>query len=55
MRRDSESYCFPNQRVAEIAVETVRQYKSETGSGMKVIFNVFKDLDKEIYRVLLEG
>lgn len=46
---------FPNQRAAEIAVETVRQYKSETGSGMKVIFNVFKDLDKEIYQALLEG
>ena len=44
---------FPNQRAAEIAVETVRKFKAETGSEMKVIFNVFKDLDLEIYRRLL--
>ena len=44
---------FPNQRAAEIAVETVRKYKAESGSEMKVIFNVFKDLDLEIYRRLL--
>ena len=44
---------FPNQRAAEIAVETVRKFKAGTGSEMKVIFNVFKDLDLEIYRRLL--
>ena len=44
---------FPNQRAAEIAVDTVQKYKAETGSRMKVIFNVFKDLDYEIYRELL--
>ena len=44
---------FPNERAAEIAVETVRRYKTETGSGMKVIFNVFKDTDREIYERLL--
>ena len=44
---------FPNQRAAEIAVETVGQFKAETVSEMKVIFNVFKDLDLEIYRQLL--
>ena len=44
---------FPNQRAAEIAVETVKRYKAETQSEMKVIFNVFKDLDLEIYRRLL--
>ena len=44
---------FPNERAAEIAVETVRRYKAETGSGMKVIFNVFKDTDREIYERLL--
>ena len=44
---------FPNQRAAEIAVETVRQYQAETGNKMKVIFNVFKDLDLAIYRRLL--
>lgn len=40
---------FPNQRAAEIAVETVRAYQGK----IKVIFNVFKDLDKQIYRQLL--
>lgn len=44
---------FPNARAAEIAVETVRRYKNETESGMKVIFNVFKDLDRELYERLL--
>ena len=44
---------FPNERAAEIAVETVQRYKAETGSGMKVIFNVFKDLDRELYGRLL--
>ena len=44
---------FPNERAAEIAVETIRRYKSETGSQIKVIFNVFKDTDKRIYERLL--
>ncbi|MGN0774256.1 MAG: protein-ADP-ribose hydrolase [Candidatus Ventricola sp.] len=44
---------FPNRRAAEIAVRTVRRYKAETGSRMKVVFNVFKDLDLGIYRQLL--
>ena len=45
---------FPNKRAAELAVQTVRQYRSETGSDIKVIFNVFKDLDDMIYRAILE-
>ena len=44
---------FPPQRAAEIAVATVRGWLEETGSGMKVIFNVFKDSDWEIYDRLL--
>lgn len=44
---------FPNERAAEIAVETVRRCKVETGSKIKVVFNVFKDLDKTIYERLL--
>ena len=40
---------------AETAVETVRRYKAESNSAMKVIFNVFKDTDREIYRRLLAG
>ncbi|MCD8189130.1 MAG: protein-ADP-ribose hydrolase [Clostridiales bacterium] len=45
---------FPNDRAAEIAVQTVKAYKTSTGSRIKVIFNVFKDLDLEIYRGLLK-
>mgnify|MGYP002770328453 FL=1 len=43
---------FPNQRAAEIAVETVQNYYKETGSRMKVVFNVFKDEDLAIYKKL---
>lgn len=46
-------FMFPNKRAAEIAVKTVKDYKKKTGSSIKVIFNVFKDLDEEIYRKLL--
>lgn len=44
---------FPNDKAAEIAVRTVKAYKERTGSDMEVIFNVFKDIDYEIYRNLL--
>ena len=42
---------FPNDRAAEIAVQTVREHKGE----IEVIFNVFKDTDYEIYRRLLRA
>ena len=45
---------FPNQRAAEIAVDTVKAWLAETGSQMKVAFNVYKDLDLEIYSELLQ-
>ena len=38
---------FPNGRAAEIAVNTVNEYKSKTNSSMEVIFNVFKKMDYE--------
>lgn len=44
---------FPNDKAAEIAVRTVKEYRRQTGSKMEVIFNVFKDLDREIYEKLL--
>ena len=46
-------FMFPNQRAAEIAVETVRKYLEETGSQIKVIFNVFKDIDLMFYKYYL--
>ncbi|WP_109077930.1 protein-ADP-ribose hydrolase [Aggregatibacter kilianii] len=45
---------FPNQEAAEIAVKTVRAFLVENPE-MCVIFNVFKDLDREIYQKLLAG
>ena len=46
---------FPNERAAEVAVEAVEQYKKETDSRIKVIFNVFKDTDRKIYERILGG
>ena len=41
---------FPNQRAAEIATATVRSWLSAHPDAMdRVIFNVFKDKDKEYY------
>lgn len=44
---------FPNQRAAEIAIHTVKEYILHTQSKMQVIFNVFKDEDLQIYQALL--
>lgn len=44
---------FPNDKAAQIAVNTVMDYKQKTDSRIKVIFNVFKNKDYEIYRKLL--
>ena len=46
-------FCFPNQEAAEIAVETVTDFLKTHSSIKKVIFNVFKDTDKQIYRSIL--
>ncbi|AWY44649.1 macro domain-containing protein [Glaesserella parasuis] len=43
---------FPNQEAAEIAVQTVKAFLADNPQ-MKVVFNVFKDVDLEIYRGLL--
>lgn len=44
---------FPNREAAEIAVKTVAGFLQHNTSIQKVIFNVFKDIDAEIYRDLL--
>ena len=44
---------FPNEQAAQIAVETVKQFMNRNTGVKKVIFNVFKDLDKAIYEKLL--
>ena len=62
-RLESVAFCcistgefrFPNQMAAEIAVKTVKDYLDENPdtSIKHVIFNVFKDIDKEIYEKVL--
>lgn len=44
---------FPHQEAAEIAVETVTAFLQGNASVRRVIFNVFKDGDAQIYRRLL--
>jgi len=46
-------FSFPQREAAQIAVETVKEYKEENRSNIKVIFNVFKDDDLSIYRNIL--
>ena len=46
---------FPNREAAEIAVKTVREFLTGNTTIERVIFNVFKDIDAEIYRRLLES
>ena len=44
---------FPNQEAAEIAVKTVTDFLQVPSSIQRLIFNVFQDTDKQIYRGLL--
>lgn len=47
-------FMFPSGRAAEIAVNTVKNWLDESGSDMKIVFNVFKDADFDIYYNILE-
>ena len=44
---------FPNEQAAEIAVRTVKNFMKKQTAVKKVIFNVYKDMDKKIYDRLL--
>ena len=44
---------FPNEAAARIAIRTVEAWQREHPNGLEVIFNVFKDVDYEIYKRLL--
>lgn len=46
-------FSFPNDKAAEIAVRTVRKFQRQAGRRLEVVFNVYKELDLEIYRELL--
>ena len=43
---------FPNREAAQIALETVAAFLRQD-PGLRVVFNVYKDLDLGIYRELL--
>ena len=44
---------FPGELAAQIAIQTVRAWQKQNPDKIEVIFNVFKDSDREIYRRLL--
>ena len=44
---------FPAEKAAEIAVKTVREWKTQTESTMKIVFNVFSEKDELIYQKIL--
>lgn len=46
-------FMFPNRPAAEIAIKTVKNFLKKDTSVEKVVFNVFKDNDEEIYAELL--
>lgn len=46
-------FCFPNEKAAEIAVQTVTDYRTKNQNAPEVVFNVYKDIDYEIYKRLL--
>lgn len=45
---------FPNEEAAEIAVKEVEEFLKKETSVKKVVFNVFKDIDRDIYTRLLK-
>lgn len=48
---------YPNREAAKVAIQAVRSFRREhpNQSQMKVVFNVFKTVDEQIYRDLLAG
>ncbi len=44
---------FPQERAAEIAVQTVREFLAKNKTDLRVVFNVFKDDDYRFYAKLL--
>lgn len=48
---------FPNDKAAQVAVQTVQEYLEETpdSSVKNVIFNVFKNEDLQIYERILRS
>ena len=59
---DSIAFCcistgefhFPNELAAKIAIDTVKEFINKNNTNIKVIFNVFKEEDYDIYYRLLK-
>lgn len=48
-------FCFPNEMAANIAVETVSEFLEEHSDKFdRIIFNVFKEIDLELYKNRLD-
>lgn len=47
-------FMFPQQRAAEIAIETVKDFLKEDDHFEKIVLNVYKDSDLRIYQKLLK-
>lgn len=48
-------FSFPRDEAAAIAVGAVKSWLMEKGGGMKIIFDVFLDKDREIYEEVLKN
>ena len=46
---------YPNREAAVIAVQTVQNYKRQAACPAKVVFNVFKDVDEQIYQSIFSS
>lgn len=46
---------FPNELASSIAVKAVRDFLKNTGYNIKIVFNVFKDLDYKLYNNILNN
>ena len=46
-------FYFPNEKAAEIAIQTVTSFLNTRKENIRVIFNVFKDIDLHIYQNFL--
>lgn len=46
-------FYFPNKKAAEIAIQTVTSFLNTRKENIRVIFNVFKDIDLHIYQNFL--
>lgn len=45
---------YPKEEAAQLAVKAVREYKAQTSSSLKIIFDVFTENDYELYRRILK-